>query len=67
MEMKDIQRFTIVAGPNDIAYHFYPTSKELVVWVGDYVENAPLIARKSEILPGMEEWSMEDREEDEGE
>ena len=64
MEMKDIQRLTIVAGPSSIAYHFYPTSQELVVWIGNYAIQAPLAAKRTEILPGMEEWSMED---DEGE
>lgn len=62
MEMEDIQRLTIVAGPNKIAYHFYPASGELVIWIGKYTELAPVSAQKTYIKPGMSEWAMENEE-----
>ena len=58
MEMKDVKKVTIVAGPNKIAYYFYPANGELVVWVGDAVqEEAPKRAIRTEIKPGFSEWS----------
>ncbi len=59
MDMKDIQIIKVITGPVQLAYDFDEERRMLCIWVGDYVDEAPDTAQRTEVLPGFVGWSME--------
>lgn len=60
MNMHDIRRIRIVAGPTPVAYDFDEKTGELSVWLGDQAEMATKTAQRTAIEPGFTEWIMEE-------
>ncbi len=59
MDMKDIKKIQIEAGPNQLAYDFDEEKGVLDIWLGAYVKNAPTTAQFTEISLGFTRWNIE--------
>ena len=59
MDMKDIKKIQIEAGPNQLAYDFDEEKGIFSVWLGAYVKNAPATAQFTEIGLDFTRWNIE--------
>jgi hypothetical protein len=62
MEMQDIRRLEIVAGPVLVAYDFDPKTGTFTVWLGHHTVGAPETdtIQRTEVPLGVTTWVIED-------